>query len=237
MPGLLEVKDVTVHYGGALILENISLRVNEGELVAVVGPNGAGKTTLLRAISGLTKVTNGKIVFDGMEINNLPPHKIVKLGVIHCPERRRIFPDMTVRENLEMGAYSIRDEKEVRERFRKIFESFPILEERQSQAAGTLSGGEQQMLAIGRSLLSNPRILLFDEPSLGLAPLYKKKIFDSIEEIKKDGVTILLVEQDVSQAVKLLDRGYVLEGGRIVLQGDKDELISSKAMREAYLGL
>jgi branched-chain amino acid transport system ATP-binding protein len=244
---LLEVKNLTVHYDGAIALNNVSLNVQKGEFVGVVGPNGAGKTTLLRAISGvLTEVEPGKkerptmegsITFNGEKIDKLRAWKIVQKGIIHCPERRRLFAELTVRENLEMGAYLRKDKKEIEKDYEKIYKLFPILKEREKQMAQTLSGGEQQMLAIARALMSRPKLLLIDEPSLGLAPLLKKTVYESIREIWKSGVTVLLVEQDVAATLDLAQRIYVLAHGRIAAEGTKKELMENRDLREIYLGL
>ncbi len=244
---MLEVKNLTVHYDGAIALNNVSLNVQKGEFVGVVGPNGAGKTTLLRAISGvLTEVEPGKkerptmegsITFNGEKIDKLRAWKIVQKGIIHCPERRRLFAELTVRENLEMGAYLRKDKKEIEKDYEKIYKLFPILKEREKQMAQTLSGGEQQMLAIARALMSRPKLLLIDEPSLGLAPLLKKTVYESIREIWKSGVTVLLVEQDVAATLDLAQRIYVLAHGRIAAEGTKKELMENRDLREIYLGL
>lgn len=237
---MLEVKNLTVHYDGAIALNNVSLNVQKGEFVGVVGPNGAGKTTLLRAISGvLTEVEPGKkerptmegsITFNGEKIDKLRAWKIVQKGIIHCPERRRLFAELTVRENLEMGAYLRKDKKEIEKDYEKIYKLFPILKEREKQMAQTLSGGEQQMLAIARALMSRPKLLLIDEPSLGLAPLLKKTVYESIREIWKSGVTVLLVEQDVAATLDLAQRIYVLAHGRIAAEGTKKELMENLSL-------
>jgi len=241
---LLEVKDLTVHFDGALALSGVSLRVEDGKLVSVVGPNGAGKTTLLRAISGLVESeigvkahVSGTITFDGERIHELKPYKIVKRGIVHCPERRRPFPEMTVEENLLMGAYLRKDKKEIAKDLEKCFELFPELKGRGDQMSGTLSGGEQQMLAIARALMSKPKLLLIDEPSLGLAPMLKDKVFKRIKEIQLSGVTILLVEQDVSVALDISDRIYVIAHGRIATEGTREELMKDRDVREIYLGI
>ena len=244
---MLKVKNLTVHYDGAIALNNVSLNVQKGEFVGVVGPNGAGKTTLLRAVSGvLTEVEPGKkehptmegsITFNGEKIDKLRAWKIVQKGIIHCPERRRLFAELTVRENLEMGAYLRKDKKEIEKDYEKIYKLFPILKEREKQMAQTLSGGEQQMLAIARALMSKPKLLLIDEPSLGLAPLLKKTVYESIREIWKSGVTVLLVEQDVASTLDLAQRIYVLAHGRIAAEGTKKELMENRDLREIYLGL
>ena len=244
---MLEVKDLTVHYDGALVLDGVSLKVEDGEFVAVVGPNGAGKTTLLRAISGLVEEhppsarehphMSGTVTFDGERTDKLKAHHIVKRGIVHCPERRRPFSEMTVLENLEMGAYIRKDKEGIRNDLEWVYKLFPVLKERGGQLAGTLSGGEQQMLAIGRALMSKPKLLLIDEPSLGLAPMLKDSVSERIKEIQRSGVTILLVEQDVSVALDLADRIYVLAHGRIAAEGTREELMKDTDVRKIYLGI
>ena len=232
---LLEVTDLVVAYGSIEALKGISFTVDEGEVVTLIGSNGAGKTTTLRTISGLLRPREGTVSVGGRPIHRLPPHEIVRLGVAHAPEGRRIFPRMTVLENLEMGAYARRD-GDLAPDIARAFELFPILEERRSQPGGTLSGGEQQMLAIGRALMARPRMLMLDEPSLGLAPLMVKRIFDTISEINGTGTTILLVEQNAQQALARAHRGYVIETGRIVLADRADALLGNEEVRKAYLG-
>ena len=249
---LLELQGVSIHYGRAIALASVSLTVEKGELVAVIGPNGTGKTTLLRAISGLgPELEHGKIFLEGKLIaestksefrvlgknRSLKPHQIVRIGIIHCPEKRRLFTESSVRDNLELGAYTEPDRAEVERRLERILDIFPVLEERLDEKAGNFSGGEQQMIAIGRALMGNPRVLLLDEPSLGLAPKVKASIVDTISEIQKTGTTILLVEQDASIALDMCDRGYLLEDGRIELEGTKDELLANPHVKEAYLGI
>lgn len=234
---MLEVRKLSVFYGKAQALHDVNMRVDKGELVAVIGPNGAGKTTLLRTISGLLAPAEGTITFLEERIDELSPHHIVKRGVAHCPERRRIFPEMTVMENLELGAYLRKDSEKVQDDLERVFALFPVLEERKGQDARTLSGGEQQMLAIARSLMSDPKLLMLDEPSLGLAPIIREKLTDAIHEIQRAGVTILLVEQDVGLALGLCDRGYVLEEGSISLEGSGKYLKSNPDVKEAYLGI
>jgi branched-chain amino acid transport system ATP-binding protein len=244
---MLEVKNLTVHYNGAMALNNVSITVKQGEFVAVVGPNGAGKTTLLRAISGTLKEfqrgrrerahLTGEIIFEEKRIDKLKPWNIVKIGILHCPERRRLFSEMTVYENLIMGSYLRKDKEEVKKDLEKAYQLFPILKERKNQMAQTLSGGEGQMLAIARALMSKPKLLMIDEPSLGLAPLAKQTVFESIKEIWSSGITILLVEQDVSMALSLANRGYVLTHGRIATQGTREELLENKDLREMYIGI
>lgn len=234
---MLSVDNITVHYGAALALKDVNLNVEEGEIAAVLGPNGAGKTTLLRSIFGLKRISKGSIKFMGKEIHELPPYTIAKAGISLCPERRRLFPEMTVLENLEMGAYLRKGKNEVRKDLRRVFELFPVLEERRNQRAGTLSGGEQQMLTIGRALMSKPKLLMLDEPSLGLSPIFKSKIFRSIQEIRNEGITILLVEQDAVSALKISDRAYILESGNIVLHGNSRDLLADQQVKRAYLGI
>lgn len=230
---LLELEGVSVRYGTRRALEGINLEVGEGEIVALLGANGAGKSTTLRAISGLVPA-KGSIRFAGEEISGRPPHEVVAAGVSQVPEGRRIFPQMSVRENLEMGAYQRRDVSEAD--FASVYEFFPVLREREKQEGGTLSGGEQQMLAIGRALMARPRLLLLDEPSLGLAPLYVARIFAIIKEIRQSGTTILLVEQNAAAALRLADRGYVLETGSVVMAGPAGALLADARVRAAYLG-
>ena len=231
---LLELSDVDVRYGAIPALRRVNLSVEEGEIVALLGANGAGKTTTLRTVSGLVHPWSGTIRFAGVPIDQLPPHEIVALGVGHVPEGRRIFPRMSVTENLEMGAY--RRHGKVDEDFERVYALFPILGQRKRQEGGTLSGGEQQMLAIGRALMSHPRLLLLDEPSMGLAPLIVDAIFDIIEQIRASGATILLVEQNAAQALQLSDRGYVLENGAIVMADQAATLLDDDRVRRAYLG-
>lgn len=244
---MLEIKDLTVHYDGAMALNRVSLKVEEGEFVGVVGPNGSGKTTLLRAISGvLMEIEPGKkerpslsgsIMFDGKGIDKSKAWNITKMGVIHCPERRRPFAEMTTLDNLKMGAYLRKNRSEIKKDLEWVYELFPILKERARQMSQTLSGGEQQMLAIGRALMSKPKLLLIDEPSLGLAPLLKEAVLKVIKEIWRSGVTILLVEQDVAITLASAQRIYILAHGRIATQGTKEELMKSRDVREIYLGL
>ena len=235
---MLKLKDVETYYGTAQALKGISLEVEEGRLIAILGANGAGKTTLLRTISGLNEPKRGTIEFEGRRINGLNPDDIVKLGISHCPEGRKLFPQMTVYKNLLLGAYIRRgDPKEIKEMMEGVFDLFPILKERQQQLAGTLSGGEQQMLVIGRGLMSKPKLLLLDEPSLGIAPLVVARIFEVIRDINQRGTTILLVEQNASIALSIADYGYVLETGEIILSGDTRQLRSDEKVKEAYLGL
>jgi len=233
---MLEIKNLDVYYGVIHALKDISIQVNQGEIVTLIGANGAGKTTTLRTISGLIKPKNGTILFNGENIKDINVQEIVKKGLSHVPEGRHVFPDMTVLENLELGAYLRRDKKNIKEDMAKVYSRFPILEKRLKQNAGTLSGGEQQMLAIGRALMSKPKLLLMDEPSMGLAPLLVKEIFSIIEDINKQGTTILLVEQNAHMALSIAHRAYVLETGSIVIKGTGKELAQSEEIKKAYLG-
>ncbi len=233
---MLEIEGVDAYYKDLQALWGVSMQVNEGELVALVGPNGAGKTTTLRAISGLLKPAEGNIRFDGKSLAKESPNKIVELGICQVPEGGRVFTSMSVLENLELGAYVAQARREKDQSLKWVFEIFPRLEERQDQRAGTLSGGERQMLAIGRALMSKPRLLLLDEPSFGLAPLLVEHIFEMISEINRQGVTVLLVEQNVRAALELTQRAYVIENGRIVGQGTGEDLLSFESVRSAYLG-
>ena len=234
MTALLEVSDLEVRYGAIAALKGISFTVGQGEIVALLGANGAGKTTTQKTISGMLRPATGSITFEGQRIDGVPAHRLIGLGICHVPEGRHVFPRMTVAENLEMGAFRFRrpDEAELE----RVLSLFPILRERYRQPAGTLSGGEQQMLAIGRALMGKPRLLLLDEPSMGLAPLIVRQIFDIVREINDSGVTVLLVEQNAAQALALANRGYVLETGEIVLSGPGQELLADDRVRAAYLG-
>ena len=233
---LLEIKGLRVSYGKALILDGIDLNVDQGELVGLIGPNGAGKTTLLRAISKVAPV-EGSILFQGQRIDSLSPEKVVRLGIIHCPEGRHLFPDLTVLENIEIGAYLRNDRVKIEQDKADVLEMFPVLEKREKQSAGTLSGGEQQMLAIARSLMGRPSLLLLDEPSTGLALIVKDDISEKIMDIRGRGVTTVLVEQDTEMAFDLSDRIYVLEQGKIALEGPKEEIASNPYVKEIYLGM
>ncbi len=234
---MLEIESVDVFYGRVQALHGVSIRVERGEIVTLIGANGAGKSTTLRAISGLQRARAGRITFDGKDISNEPSHGIVGRGLSHVPEGRRIFTNLSVMENLEMGAYLVRDKKDCARMLERVFGLFPRLQERSGQSGGTLSGGEQQMLAIGRSLMSKPSMLLLDEPSLGIAPILVKEIFEEIRAInKEDGTTILLVEQNANMALHLAHRGYVLETGRIVLEDSAQALLDNARVKEAYLG-
>jgi len=233
---MLKVENIYVNYGAIKALQNVSFQITEGEIVALIGANGAGKTTILNTISNIVPSVSGKILYKGHEITKTPPHDIVKLGVSQVPEGRRVFAKMSVLENLEMGAYTRNDKAEIASDMEKIFQRFPRLNERKKQPAKTLSGGEQQMLAMGRALMSRPKLLLLDEPSMGLAPMLVEQIFQIIQEINKSGTTILLVEQNANMALSIAHRAYVLETGEVVLQGDAKELASNPEVRKAYLG-
>ena len=236
MAKMLDIKDINVYYGAIHAIKGISLYVDEGEIVTLIGANGAGKSTTLRTISGLLKPKTGSITFLNKDIAGMPAHKIVAEGISQVPEGRRIFAEMTVMENLELGAFIRDDKKTVAQDFKMVFRRFPRLEERKLQLAGTLSGGEQQMLAMGRALMSRPKLLLLDEPSMGLAPLLIREIFNIIVDINKTGTTVLLVEQNANMALSIANRAYVLETGRITLSGDAKELAASEEIRKAYLG-
>jgi branched-chain amino acid transport system ATP-binding protein len=233
---MLDVKDIHVFYGNIEAVKGMSFHVGRGEIVCLIGANGAGKTTTLRTISGLLRPAEGAIFYEDQRIDLVPAHQIVGLGVAQSPEGRRIFPRMSVRENLDMGAFIRRDPAGQREDMERIMELFPILKERARQAAGTLSGGEQQMLAMGRALMARPRLLLLDEPSMGLAPIVVQTIFDTIRDINEQGMTILLVEQNAAQALSLAHRGYVIETGKIVLEDEAGALLENEQVRKAYLG-
>jgi branched-chain amino acid transport system ATP-binding protein len=248
---LLEVANLSVIYDKAMIINNLSMHVNEGELVSLVGPNGAGKSTLLRAITGLVAwekeirrrstggdvTLKGTVNFEGQRIDTIPAHEIVERGLIHCPERRRPFREMTVLDNLLAGAYLLKDKEEIKKNLNKVYELFPVLEDRSNQISGTLSGGEQQMLAIGRALMSTPKLLCIDEPSTGLAPILRREVFEKIDEIKRMGITVLLVEQEVSTVFEMASRNYVLSSGKIIAEGTGKELLKDEVIRKTYLGL
>jgi branched-chain amino acid transport system ATP-binding protein len=234
---MLEIRNVNAFHGKVQALWDICLEVNEGEIVALVGSNGAGKTTLVDTISGLLHPASGSVVFLGKRIDSLPPHSIVELGISYVPQGGNVFPEMTVRENLEMGAYPIHAWKQKGETFEQVYHIFPILKEREKQLARTLSGGEHQMLAIGRALMSKPKLSLLDEPSYGLAPLLVVELFRIIQRLRDEGITILLIEQNVRHSLEIADRAYVLENGRLCLQGDCAELLQSDHVRKAYMGL
>lgn len=233
---MLEIKDVEVFYGMIQAIKGVSFQVNEGEVIALIGANGAGKTTILHSITGLIAPRKGQIFFEGQDITTTPAHKIVSMGMAHVPEGRRVFAQLTVLENLKMGAFTRKDKEEVEESLIRVYKRFPRLEERKNQMAGTLSGGEQQMLAMGRALMSRPRIILMDEPSMGLSPIFVNEIFDIIREVSEGGTTVLLVEQNAKKALSIADRAYVLETGRIVLDGKAEDLLNDDSVKKAYLG-
>ena len=233
---MLKVNDLEVYYGVIQALKGISFEVNEGEVIALIGANGAGKTTILHTITGLIEAKSGSVEFEGNNITKIPGHKIVTLGMAHVPEGRRVFADLTVYENLKLGAYTRTDKKEIEETLEMIYSRFPRLKERKNQLAGTLSGGEQQMLAMGRALMSQPRIIVMDEPSMGLSPILVNEIFDIIQKISADGTTVLLVEQNAKKALSIANRAYVLETGKIVLEGDANTLMNDDSVKKAYLG-
>jgi branched-chain amino acid transport system ATP-binding protein len=234
---ILDIDNIKVRYSGLPVLQGISLQVSQGETVCVLGSNGAGKSTLLRAVMGTQHAFEGRIRFEGREIQKLDTEKIIRLGIIYVPEEKMLFGPLSVEENLYLGAYILSDTRQARQNLEFVYTLFPKLKERQNQPASTLSGGEQQMVAIGRGLMSRPRILMLDEPSLGLAPLLVDEVFDTIRKLKEEGMTILLVEQNVREALDLADRGYVLQTGRIVGQGSGKELLASDMFREAFLGI
>ena len=232
---LLEVQDIQVYYGMIQALKGVSFSVNEGEVIALIGANGAGKTTTLHTVTGLLRAKSGHIIYDGQDITKVPPHKIVTMGMAHVPEGRRVFANMTVLQNLKMGAFTRSDKNEIDATIEKVYKRFPRLKERQNQTAGTLSGGEQQMLAMGRALMSQPKIILMDEPSMGLSPIFVNEIFDIIQKINEDGTTVLLVEQNAKKALSIADKAYVLETGTIALSGDAKELMNNDQVKKAYL--
>ena len=233
---MLEVKDLEVYYGVIQAIKGISFHVEEGEVIALIGANGAGKTTTLQTITGMLNAQAGSIQFEGTELTKIPGHKIVSMGMAHVPEGRRVFAQLSVLENLKLGAYTRKDKTEIEESLKRVYKSFPRLEERKNQLAGTLSGGEQQMLAMGRALMSKPRIVLVDEPSMGLSPIFVEEIFNIIKEISAEGTTVLLVEQNAKKALSIADRAYVLETGKIVLEGDAKDLLNDESIKKAYLG-
>jgi branched-chain amino acid transport system ATP-binding protein len=232
----LEIKDIHVSYGNITALKGIDLSVPKGKIVALLGSNGAGKTTTLKAISGIKSKDSGSILFDNQDITDINPEKINQLGIVQSPEGRQIFPELTVEENLKIGAFTVRDKKTIKNNYKMVYEYFEVLEQRKKQIAGTLSGGEQQMLAIGRALMASPKVLLLDEPSLGLAPLIVQDIFTIIKEINKKGTTVLIIEQNALQTLKIADYAYVLEVGKVSIEGPANELIRDKKLIEAYLG-
>ncbi len=233
---MLEVKDLQVYYGMIQAIKGVSFHVEEGEIIALIGANGAGKTTILHTVSGLLTPKQGSVTFEGKDIVRLPGHKIVSMGMAHVPEGRRVFAELSVLQNLKLGAYTRKDKAEIQQTLQTVFERFPRLEERQNQLAGTLSGGEQQMLAMGRALMSHPKLILMDEPSMGLSPIFVNEIFDIIQQVSKSGTTVLLVEQNAKKALSIADRAYVLETGNIVLEGKASELLNDDSIRKAYLG-
>ncbi len=233
---MLEIKDLQVYYGVIQAIKGVSFDVNEGEIIALIGANGAGKTTILHTITGLLSPKNGSIMFEGVDITKVPAHKIVSMGMAHVPEGRRVFANLSVYQNLKMGAFTRSDKAEIEESLENVYKRFPRLKERLNQMAGTLSGGEQQMLAMGRALMSKPKIILMDEPSMGLSPIYVNEIFDIIKEVSASGTTVLLVEQNAKKALSIADRGYVLETGNIVLDGKANDLLNNDAIKKAYLG-
>ena len=233
---MLEINDLKVNYGMIQAIKGLSFHVEEGEVIALIGANGAGKTTILHTITGLLSPKGGNVVFEGTDITKIPAHKIVSMGMAHVPEGRRVFANLSVLQNLKMGAYTRNDKKEMEETLKMIYKRFPRLEERQNQSAGTLSGGEQQMLAMGRALMSHPKIILMDEPSMGLSPIYVNEIFDIIQEVSKSGTTVLLVEQNAKKALSIANRAYVLETGKIILDGEASTLLNDDSVKKAYLG-
>ena len=233
---MLEVKGLQVYYGVIQALKDVSFEVNQGEVIALIGANGAGKTTTLHTVTGLLPSKAGSIIFEGVDNTKMPAHKIVEMGIAHVPEGRRVFSQLSVYENLIMGAYTRKDKKEIAENLEKVYQRFPRLKERKNQRAGTLSGGEQQMLAMGRALMSNPKMIVMDEPSMGLSPIFVNEIFDIIEKVSASGTTVLLVEQNAKKALSIADRAYVLETGKIVLSGDAKELMNDDSIKKAYLG-
>lgn len=233
---MLEVRDLQVYYGMIHAIKGISFDVNQGEVIALIGANGAGKTTTLHTITGLLAPKSGSVLFEGKDITKVPAHKIVTMGMAHVPEGRRVFAELSVYENLKMGAYTRKDKKEIEESLANVYKRFPRLEERKNQMAGTLSGGEQQMLAMGRALMSKPKIILMDEPSMGLSPIFVNEIFDIIRAVSESGTTVLLVEQNAKKALSISDRAYVLETGTITMSGKAKDLLEDEAVKKAYLG-
>lgn len=233
---MLEVNDIKVYYGMIQAIKGVSFHVDEGEVIALIGANGAGKTTILHTVSGLLTPKEGSITFEGQDLVKIPGYKIVSMGMAHVPEGRRVFAQLSVLQNLMMGAYTRKDKEEITQTLETVFDRFPRLKERQNQMAGTLSGGEQQMLAMGRALMSHPKIILMDEPSMGLSPIFVNEIFDIIQEVSKSGTTVLLVEQNAKKALSIADRAYVLETGKIVLEGKASDLLNNDSIKKAYLG-
>ena len=233
---MLTINNINVNYGSIRAIKDVSFQVHQGEIVTLIGANGAGKTTILHTISGLLRAQSGEIIFKDQTVSSTEPHQLLKMGMAHVPEGRRVFSQMSVLENLELGAYTRKNKKEIEENISKVFERFPRLKERKKQLAGTLSGGEQQMLAMGRALMSKPKLLLLDEPSMGLAPILVKEIFNIIQEINQTGTTILLVEQNAHMALSIAHRAYVLETGKIVMEGKAESLLGNEQVRKAYLG-
>ena len=233
---MLEVKDLEVYYGVIQAIKGISFHVDKGEVIALIGANGAGKTTTLHTVTGPISPKNGHVLFEGKDITKVPAHKIVSMGMAHVPEGRRVFAELSVYENLKMGAYTRKDKNEIEESLKNVYKRFPRLEERKNQMAGTLSGGEQQMLAMGRALMSRPKIILMDEPSMGLSPIMVNEIFDIIRSVSESGTTVLLVEQNAKKALSIADRAYVLETGKIVLEGKAKDLLEDDSIKKAYLG-
>lgn len=233
---MLEVKDLEVYYGMIQAIKGISFHVDKGEVIALIGANGAGKTTTLHTVTGLLSPKSGHVIFEGKDITKVPAHKIVSMGMAHVPEGRRVFAELSVYENLKMGAYTRKDKNEIEESLKNVYKRFPRLEERKNQMAGTLSGGEQQMLAMGRALMSKPKIILMDEPSMGLSPIMVNEIFDIIRSVSEGGTTVLLVEQNAKKALSIADRAYVLETGKIALEGKAKDLLEDDSIKKAYLG-
>ena len=233
---MLEIKDLEVYYGVIQAIKGVSFEVNQGEVIALIGANGAGKTTILHTITGLIAPKSGTVTFEGTDITHMPAHKIVSMGMAHVPEGRRVFAELSVYENLKMGAYTRKDKNEIEESLKNVYKRFPRLEERKNQMAGTLSGGEQQMLAMGRALMSKPKIILMDEPSMGLSPIMVNEIFDIIRSVSESGTTVLLVEQNAKKALSIADRAYVLETGKIALEGKAKDLLEDDSIKKAYLG-
>ena len=234
---LLKIEDLHTNYGAIHALKGISLEVNEGEIVCLIGSNGAGKTTLVNSIVGIVKSSSGKITFDGKDITHVPAHAMTKAGIGISPEGREVFPELTVEENLRIGAFIVKDQNQIKESYERVYALFPRLEERTTQLAGTLSGGEQQMLAVGRALMSNPKMILLDEPSLGLAPNFVEMIFSMIKEINKQGVTVLLIEQNANMALQISQRAYVLENGLVSMSGNASDIANDPMVKKAYLGM